>query len=237
MSLSYFDYGFVAIILISIIIGYKKGLINMIFGLASTLIGIFLGYLLYPNVSAMLIKYTGLYHFIVNKVIKALNLKKLAGDAISTQDQTHLIQNLKLPEFLRNLLVHNNNDVVYDLLKAKGLEEYIGGTIATIAINALAFLIVLMIVILLLNIVSSALNFVSKLPVIHQLNTVGGLAVGLAQGLIFIWIICILLSFVIALQGNEKLTLLVSQSPVVKFFYENNFILKGISNLTKTLIK
>lgn len=235
--MSYLDYGFLVIIFVSVLIGIKKGLIGTLFSFASTLIGIFLAYFLYPNVSAMLVKYTGLYQFIMNKAIKALDLEKLAQGATSKQGEISVIQNLKVPEFLKELLVHHKNPVVYDLLKATNLEEYIGGTIATMAINALSFLIVLVIVMLLLNIMSHVLNIVSKLPVIHQLNTMGGLAVGLAQGLIFIWIICILLSFVIAVQGNEKLLLLVNHSPVVMFFYQNNFIMKFISNLPKAVPK
>lgn len=235
--MGYLDYALIIIILICAGVGYNKGLIKMIYSLSSTIIGIFLAYFLYPQVSALLIKHTGLYNFIMNKAIQALNLKELARNAVTSQDQMQVIQNLKIPSFLKKILIDDNNPVVYNLLKATGVEEYIGGTIATIAINALAFLIVLLVVMILLNIIAQVLNLVSKLPVVHQLNKVGGLAIGLAQSVIFIWIVCILLSFVIALQGDEKLLLLVDQSPLVKIFYNNNLILKFISSLTKTLIK
>lgn len=235
--MSYLDYIFIGIVFACICIGFRKGLIKMVYSLGSTIIGIFLAYLLYPQVSSMLIKYTKIYDFIMNKAIKALNLNQLAENAGSHDAQIQLIKDLKVPHFIKNILIEDNNQVVYDLLKATGIEQYIGGTIATIAINALAFLIVLVLVILLLNIISHVLHIVSKLPVIHQLDKVGGLAAGLLQGIILLWIICILISFVIAIQGNEKLFILIDKSPIVTFFYNNNLIIGFISNLSKTLLK
>ncbi|MBC7960738.1 MAG: CvpA family protein [Vallitaleaceae bacterium] len=235
--MSYLDYVFLGILFLCIGIGYSKGLIKTLYGFVSTLIGLFLSYAFYPVVSAFLIKSTGLYKFIMEKVIKTLKLEQLVKGVTSPNDQIQLIQDLKVPHFIKKTLIHENNPVVYDLLKASGLEEYIGGTIATIVINALAFLIVFVIVLLLMRIIALLLHFVSKLPVVHQMDKLGGLAIGIIQGTLIVWVVCTVISFMIAVQGNEKLLLLIERSPVVQLFYNNNLLVEFIGNITKTLIK
>ncbi|PKM93277.1 MAG: hypothetical protein CVU84_16805 [Firmicutes bacterium HGW-Firmicutes-1] len=233
MSLSYLDYIFIGIIVLTAIIAFGRGLIKTIYSFFSLIIGMGVAYTLYPKVTTLLFKYTNVYASMVSKIIKALNLEKLAQNQVTPQDQLQVIDKLKVPQFLKIVLKENKNAEVYDLLKATKLEEYIGGTIATIAMNALAFLLVLILTVFILKIVSHALDIISKLPVIHQLNKVGGLAIGLVQGVVLVWILCIALSFITSIQTDDKLFLLIEKSPLVKYFYNHNLLVNFISNLTK----
>lgn len=235
--MSYLDYVLIGIIIISGIIAYSRGLIKTIYSFFSLGIGIGIAYFLYPKISAFLMKYTGLYITLANKAIKSLKLEGLAQNKVTPQDQLDMMNQLQVPQFLKVILKENKNSEVYDLLKATKLEEYIGGTIATIAINAITFLAVLIICMILLKIISNALDIVSKLPVLHQLNKVGGLAIGLVQGIVFVWIFCVILSVVMSFQTNEQLILLVNRSPVVNFFYNHNLLVSVISNITSILLK
>lgn len=234
--MSYLDYIIIGIIIISGIIAYKRGLIKTIYSFFSLAIGIGLAYILYPRISAFLMKYTGIYSALVNKIIKSLNLEELAQNKITPNDQLEMMDQLQVPQFMKLVLKENKNPEAYNLLKATKLEEYIGGTIATIAINAITFLLVLILSMLLLKIIANVLDLVSKLPVLHQLNKVGGLAIGLTQGVVLAWIFCLVLSIIVSTQSNEKLLTLVNQSPVVNFFSKNNILVIFISNITKILL-
>lgn len=233
MSFSYLDYIFIGIIALTAIFAFGRGLIKTVYSFSSLLIGMGVAYTIYPKVTGFLLKYTNIYGSMVNKIIEALNLEELSHNKISPQDQLEVIDKLKVPQFLKVVLKENKNIEVYDILKATKLEEYIGGTIATIAMNALAFLLVLLLTTLILKIASHALDIVSKLPVIHQLNKIGGLTIGLVQGVVLVWIVCIVLSFVMSLQTDDKLLLLIERSPLVKYFFNHNFLVSFISNLTK----
>lgn len=236
MNLSYLDYGIIGIITLCGIVAFKRGLIKTIFSFISLALGIGMAYFLYPKVSAFLMRYTSLYLVLVNKAIKNLNLESLAANKTTPQDQLEMMDQLQLPQFIKIVLKENKNPEAYELLKATKLEEYIGGTIATITMNVITFLVVLILSILLLKMLSHALDLVSKLPVIKQLNKVGGLILGIVQGVVLVWILCIALSVISSFQGNEKLLALVSQSPIVRFFNNYNMIVGLISNITKILV-
>ncbi|PKM49468.1 MAG: hypothetical protein CVV02_16125 [Firmicutes bacterium HGW-Firmicutes-7] len=233
MGLSYLDYIFIGIIVLTAIVAFGRGLIKTIYSFFSLIIGMGVAYTIYPKVTAFLIKHTNIYGVMVAKIIKALKLEELAQNKISPSDQLEVIDKLKVPQFLKVVLRENKNIEIYDLLKATKLEEYIGGTIATIALNALAFLLVVILTVIILKVVSHALDIVSKLPVIHQLNKIGGLLIGCVQGIVFVWLVCIALSFIVSQQADDKLFLLIERSPLVKYFYNNNLLVTFISNLSK----
>lgn len=235
--MTYLDYILIGIIILFVIIGFLKGFIKMVFELLSTIVSVIIAYMFYSQVSAWIIKNTGLYNFITDRVIQALNLKALTSNVTAPQDQIQFIQNLNLPGFIKNNLIQQNNPVIYDLLKATKLDEYIGGTIATLAINALSFVILFFIALFVLKILSHVFNIISKLPVIHQLNKLGGMAAGLIEGILLVWLICIVLSFIVSLQGDGQLQELINQSKVTYYFYNQNVILKYIADLTKTFVK
>lgn len=234
--MNYLDYVFIGIIGLCSIIALNRGLIKTIYSFFSLILTTLLAYILYPSVSKILITYTGMYKSLIGKVVKGLNLKLLAENKTSPQDQIELIKMLKVPNFIKSNLLENNNPEVYDLLKAKGIEEYIGGTIATIAINAIAFLFVFIACMFIVKIISTALDLVSKLPVLHQLNKLGGFIVGLLQGLVYVWIAATMLTIFISIKPNESLFLLIEGSMIVKLFYNQSYIVSMITSLSKRLI-
>lgn len=234
--MSYLDYILIGIIIICAIVALNRGLIKTVYSFFSLAIGIGLAYFLYPKVSSFLMKYTSLYITLANKAVKSLKLEDMAANKVTPQDQLELMDQLQVPQFMKMVLKENKNPEAYNLLKATKLEEYIGGTIATIAINAITFLVVLVLSLLILKIITNALDIVSKLPVLHQLNKAGGLLIGIVQGVVLVWILCVVLSIVTTFQSNDKLLLLVNQSPVVNFFNNHNLLVSFISNITKILL-
>lgn len=231
--MNYLDYLFIGIIILCSLIALSRGLIKTIFSFFSLIIAVLLAYTLYPKISSILFKYTSLYKSLIGKIIKELNLKLLAQNTVSPHDQIDMIKKLKIPNFIKISLVENNNSEVYKVLKATGIEEYIGGAVATIVINALAFLLVFILSILIVKIISHSLDIVSKLPVIHQLNKIGGFFVGFVQGIIIVWIVCIALTVFISFKPNENLFALIESSLIIKIFYNS----KAISSVFSALLK
>lgn len=217
-------------------IGFKRGLIKTLFGLASNIIGIIIAYIIYPYVSAFLLKNTGLKKFIQGKISESLRLSELAGSAVGKQAQEAAVDSLKIPKFFKELLVNNNNDEVYRLLDVTSLQDYISGTLATVAINALTFILVAVIVILIMNILSGSMNLISKLPIISQANHMGGLIAGTAWGVTILWLGGLFLTFVSSMQKGGELMALLGKSPIALFFFQENLLMGFVADFTKTLI-
>ena len=91
-------------------------------------------------------------------------------------EQTELIENLPLPEFLQDILLDYNNEEGYQGLGVSTFQDYLIGFIATGILNVAAFLASVLIVHLLLWLSISALSILANLPVIRVVNRVAGLA-------------------------------------------------------------
>lgn len=219
------------------ILGFKRGMIKTLFGFASNVIGIFLAYMIYPYVSAFLIKETGLKGSIQNKIVHSLKLDALLSDVVGRQAQEAAMNQLPIPEIFKKMLIENNNDEVYRLLDTNSLQDYISGTLATIVINAIGFLVVAILVMLAVSLLSGTLDILAKLPIVSQLNQMGGLMVGTLWGVVVLWCGGLLILFMAGIQKNGQLMALLERSPITLFFFENNLLMHYVSDFTKTLIK
>jgi len=204
--------------------GYRKGFVITVFNLFSLLIALFLTNMLYPSVSVAL-RGTGLFDVLKTAVAEALPLEGIAGD-ITRAAEAELIQGLALPAFIKTALVENNNPQAYAALAVSGLGSYISGFIAGLILNAIAMLVVFAAVYGLMKLITIGLNIITKLPVIHSLNKLLGIGVGLLQGVVFVWLALALLVGLFAASAGFPVGELLPQSVVARWFHENNFILK-----------
>ena len=70
--------------------------------------------------------------------------------------------------------------------------------------------------------VSALANLIAKLPVIKQFNEVGGAVYGLLRGLIIIYAILIIISFVGQINPKNIATQTINESTLGRTMYENN---------------
>ncbi len=99
------------------------------------------------------------------------------------QTQNALIEAMPLPEFLKEALLENNNPVIYQLLHAESLKEYIAGYLANVCINVLSVAAAFVLIYIVVKVVINALHLFSKLPGLNFLNRFSGFLVGGAKGL------------------------------------------------------
>ena len=104
--------------------------------------------------------------------------------------------------------------------------EYLATSLADIVVEVLAVLVLFVIIKLILRIIISLLNIVSHLPIIHGMNKMLGGIVGLAEGVIIIWIICLLLTIVSGTAVGEQIMSEISSNEILNYIYSNNLIMK-----------
>ena len=68
-------------------------------------------------------------------------------------------------------------------------------------------------------------DFVSKLPLIKNVNQTGGLAIGLVQGLLFVWLACLVVTAFGDKAWAQEAFRQINANPLLTFIYENNPII------------
>ena len=212
----------IIILLSSIFYFAHKGLISSILKSCSWLISILVTYLLYPFVSS-LIRRTIVFDFLRETIYTVMGLDRISATGGSSQITA--INALTLPESLKTMLIDNNNSVIYDLLNVNSLQEYIAGYIANIILNIVISILVFFIIKFGMRFVITTLNIAVKLPVVRQLNSLGGGLLGLFWGIAIIWSVMAITTLLIASPVFNDLIDAINNSFLGSILYDNNFIM------------
>lgn len=153
-----------------------------------------------------------------------------SGNGISMLDQAKLIEELKLPAVIQNMLESNNNKTGYEKLAVKSFEEYIPSYMATLILNIISFVATFLLVVSFLWITVMTLDVIANLPIIHGINQVLGLVLGLVQGLVFVWIAFLIITVFSSVDLGRDLMLMIHNSKILSIIYDNNIFLKLLTD-------
>ena len=222
------------IFLLSILIGYKKGLIKLVASLVSTVICIVLVMLISPSVSKWIQESTPLKETVQNKCVEWLMPdttmeEEVLQTELPREEQITLIEGAKLPEIFQRMLLENNNNEVYMALGVETFGEYIGAYIAKVIADVLAFLVTFVVVFIIIRIVIGMLGIIDKLPLIGGANHLAGAAVGAGMGILIIWILFIVITLLYNTSFGAACLANISESKILTMLYENNILMNYIT--------
>ncbi len=222
------------IFLLSVLIGYKKGLIKILTSLVATLVCIVLVTLISPSVSSWIQESTPLRETVQNKCVTLLlpdtTAKEEALQAnVSREDQISMIEGAEFPEIFRQMLLENNNSEVYTALGVQTFGEYIGAYVAKVIADILAFLITFIAAFIIVRIVIGMLGIVDKLPLIGGANHLLGGVIGAGMGILIIWILFILITLLYNTSIGASCLANISESEILTKLYENNWLMNYIT--------
>lgn len=221
------------IIAISAYRGMKNGFIRTVFSIFSMILALVLTLWLSPIVSKALQSNENILNYFAKKVEQALPTEEITTKV----NETNYIEKLSLPGALKHTIVENNNPDTYVALAVDNFISYISYSIASIIINALSFIITYIIVIIVLRALCVVLDIISKLPILHQINKLSGLVVGVLQGVILVWLLFVLLTAITGTEIGQQAFAMINESPALSYIYNNNLLLKFITNISKILFE
>ena len=233
-----------AIIIINALIGMKTGFIKTIFSLCSMIVAVILTIWLNPYVNDFLRDNEKITNAVSSKVEamvdlseeKAEEAQQSETDTIEEESQNRIIEGLHLPKSIKQSLLENNNVEAYKDLAVNNFKEYVVDYITGVIINAAAFAITFIVILALLWIVSIALDLISKLPLLNQINKTAGLLAGLVHGLVIVWIFFILLTVFGSTDAGQKALQAIGENQILSFIYNNNYLLRFITGITKMVL-
>ena len=222
------------IFLICVLAGWIQGLFKVIISVAGLIASIIVATYLAPNISGYLEENTQIDDEIAIYIAEELSFSE-KGEETSKGVQVEVINELQLPETLKSTILDNNNSEMYAALEATGIYEYIAKSIAVVILNAIVFLGLMIISRVFFYSLGKAMQGLSKLPIVHSIDKIGGGFLGAMKGLIFIWIIFLLLSITSTSPISQEMIVAINQFPIYKLLYDNNLLLDIVGDLTNVM--
>lgn len=221
----------VVIVLIAyqVIDGFHKGFIKKAVSALSLVLTLVLVTWLTPQITTFIGEKTSLQTSL-QEACSEMFLNEEYDENVKT-DQVLMIENMNLPENIKELLVENNNSEAYELLKVTAFREYVGAYLANMIISAMAYLIAFVIVWTLIKAVLLALDVVTLLPVLHGINKLAGGILGFVQGIVLVWIFFLLGAILCNGQMGQQFMNLIHENQFLTFLYNYNLIMQIVFGL------
>ena len=219
----------VAFIAYHIIDGLRRGFIRKVVSAVSLIVTLVLVTYLTPHVTTFIQDHTSLHENLQQKCSEIF-LNEEYNEDVKT-DQVLMIENMELPENIKEMLLENNNTESYDILKVSGFHDYVGAYLANLIINALAYLLSFVIVWTAIRALLLAMDVVTKLPILHGINKLLGGALGMVYGVVLIWIAFLLVTILCNGDLGRQFFALISENPFLLFLYNQNVIMKIVFGL------
>ena len=218
-----------ALLAYHVIDGLFRGFIKKSVSAVSLVATLVLVTYLTPQVTTFIQDYTSLHESLQEKCTEIF-LNEEYNQEVKT-DQVMMIDNMNLPENVKEMLLENNNREAYEVLRVTGFQEYIGAYLANMIINALAYLLSFVIIWTVLRAVLLALDVVAKLPVLHGINQLAGGVLGLAIGVVLVWVAFLLVTILCNGEIGQKFFALICENQFLLFLYNQNMIMKIVFGL------
>lgn len=115
--------------------------------------------------------------------------------------------------------------VVAIALLASAIGNYLSKHISNMLI-ALILFVSLLIVVQIARLIIASLKFITKIPIIHGINKLAGMCIGLVEGVILVWVAFLL--FEKFDFGGYAIPMLqqIEQNAFLKWLYQQNYLLK-----------
>ncbi|MCR4892904.1 MAG: CvpA family protein [Lachnospiraceae bacterium] len=218
------------ILLLFTLYGARKGIIQVVFSLGSTLIAMWLVSYLTPYVTDFLKERTGVYDTVYEQISGAFAEENAKRDNTILENQIVTIESYSIPDPLKTLLKDNNTEEVYQNLLVSIFEDYVSTFLTDLLLNIIAYIFTFLIVMVILRLIIRSMNLLDNLPLLHGMNHFAGALAGFAEGLIVIWLIFLFMTAIIGTETGQRFYAIVQGNPVLRFLYNNNIFFHLLRN-------
>ena len=189
------DIVIIAIVVLSIFLGYKKGLVALSIQLFAFIIAVLITFILYQPVTNFIVNATGIDEAIQNAILEKAN-DIIQEDSEMSNTIVEEVKNDMLPETAR-----------------------------TISINIITFVVVILLFLIVkigLRFVTALANVVTKLPILKQANEVGGIVYGFIRGLLIIYVILLVINISGEISPQNSVYKNINETNLGKIMMEYN---------------
>ncbi len=221
--------------------GHYRGFLKIAVSMTALVLSLVIVRLATPYVTDFLKQNTAVQSVIQKGV---LNLTGAAGgiSEVSPEEtalpaaQRLVIEQLRIPEQMKEALIENNNNEVYRILGVDAFFDYISAYIANMILTIIGSILLFIIVYVGLRLVVRWLDLIAKIPIIAGINQIAGALLGGVQGLLILWCGCLVISFSSGSAWTVPVLEQINQSIWLSFLYQNNIFNWLLNGILRNLI-
>lgn len=203
----------ILIIMLCILIGYKKGLIKVAVRLFSFIAALIVALILYTPISNHIIENT--------EVVPSLK-ETIQSKLYSKEEQTEEKEAQNITETMQNY-IDNYTDGVKE-----NTSSYISEQLAITIVRVGTWIGLFAVTKLLMLFIRIFGDWVAKIPIIKQFNKAGGTIYGILEGFVIVYALLAVISVARPMLGENNIYKEIEESRICKAMYENNLILNII---------
>ena len=234
--------GVILILVIFALIGWRKGVIRLVLSLVSMIITIMAAVVIAPLATTAIKNNTNIYTLLYeNKEVDEYFEDKqvFPGDIDISQVESHIQtvtevvsevgDKINLPESLTEAVKAMPDSELMSVIREYGeasVKEItirvIAFRLADIVLTAIAYLVIMVVVSIVLRVVVAATGLIRKLPVIKQADKLGGLIVGLIEGIVVVWIFFTVVTAISGTQTASNILVQIHGNAILESLYNCN---------------
>lgn len=207
----------IAIIAVFGFIGHARGFIKMVLSVLSLILTLYVATLISPYISTWL-QQTNLYNSVYEGTYTYVNdvLRQSAvGDIQSAMNE------LQLPENIQHYVLAGEGV----LMDKVGIAQVIAERLTAMVFDVLVFLVTFLGAMIIIKLLFAAANLMSHLPIIHGVNKIAGLVIGILEGLVVVWVFFIVISLTNGSEFAYNMYTQINDSAFLTFLYNKNIVM------------
>lgn len=215
------DLVIIAILLLCIFVGYKRGLTGSLIKILSFVLALVIALILFKPVSSFVVNNTKVDDKIKDSIVQIfINQESETQESEEEKEETTVAQ--PIMNYMNEQVEKSTAQVKSDAVNSVAIQ------ISVLIIDIGVIILLFIIARILLIFVKAITNLITKLPVIKQFDELGGIVFGVVQALVIIYIILAIISVIAPIIGNYAITTLIGQSYIGSILYNNNLLLEII---------
>ena len=211
-----------------VLYGHHRGFIRLVVSIFAMILSLTVVRVSLPAVTTYLKENTTLQQTVTQNIVKAAGLGQEQSSVEEISDkpsaQRAIIENLNLPSTIKSALIENNNSEIYQLMGVQAFTEYVGNYLADTIINSAGFVLLFAAVYIASKLVIRWLDIIARLPIISGINKLAGAIAGGVEGLLFLWLACLLVTAFSGTEWGMMITRQIESSQWLSFLYSHNLL-------------
>jgi len=218
------DIVIIVFVVISIIIGYKRGFTDTVIRLGGGIIALVLAFILQNSVADFIADKTGVDKQISEGVKTSITKMLVKEDKGSEATNDDFLTSSKLFAGKYQDIKNSKGEA-----RESKVAEW-SNVVSKFVVKGISFIAIFIAVSLVIMILRLILGGVMDLPVLKQLDGLAGLGAGFALAVIQLLVIFSIFSFISPMQVMSGINKLIEASTLAKFIYNNNFLVSILAS-------
>ncbi len=228
--MNYFLIVVAAVLIISTLIGMSRGLVKTFFGLFGVAVILLITSIIAPVITQNVKENTKIYNTVLERIEKQLDETILDEDLLkesligegSENEKIVNIAGFSVPvEIVESVLQNTRGETKKAEKKIRAaVIKSVSGYLADRAVSAGSFACVFLVLYAIKWVLEHALGIIARLPVLKNLNKLGGGIGGFCGGVVIVWVLFLVVTLASGTEMSKHAMKDIQSSPALTYMYE-----------------